>query len=415
MKQEDHAIRKQEYKNAARYMVYLLKNTLNQIELRRLPANCTWETVWELVKRNRIEALIGSYLQKYTEVVPIEIRNEGRKNYNETLYRQIRFDVECEKIIKELENQKLAYLMLKGKNISKYYPQAGMRWMSDQDILCGYVQADRNGGYRRKGKTGPEIQYWEKRTCDAIQLAMEKCGFSLKEKGACHDSYIKQPMFKFEMHYQLFLESFDEIKAWYYKNPWKRAISDEKRPYRYYYSKEDEYIYFVTHAYKHFSRSGSGIRTLTDIYVYIKNNTSMDWKYISSQLKILELEDFEILLRNTAMHAFSEEGEMTTEEWDTVFYMIGSGIYGTSHNRVRHSLEKIGRDGKHGRNTVWNYMKERLWINEDLIKESFPFFYRYRFLRVFLPLYRIIRGISVHPKKIWIEWKVLFQAIKNNN
>ena len=141
----------------------------------------------------------------------------------------------------------------------------------------------------------------------------------------------------------------------------------------------------------------------------------MDWKYISSQLKILELEDFEILLRNTAMHAFSEEGEMTTEEWDTVFYMIGSGIYGTSHNRVRHSLEKIGRDGKHGRNTVWNYMKERLWINEDLIKESFPFFYRYRFLRVFLPLYRIIRGISVHPKKIWIEWKVLFQAIKNNN
>ncbi len=415
MKRENHAIKKQEYENAVRYMVYLLRNTLNQMELRNFPVNCTWETVWELVKRNRIEALIGSYLQKYTEVVPVEIRNAGEKIYKETLYRQIRFDVECEKIIKELENQKLAYLMLKGTNISKYYPKAGTRWMSDQDILCGYIQTDKSGRCQRKGKTGKEIQYWEKRTRDAVQLAMEKCDFSLKEKGVCHDSYIKQPMFKFEMHHQLFLESFDEIKAKYYQNPWKRAIPDEKSSYRYYYSKEDEYIYFVTHAYKHFSRSGSGIRTLTDIYVYIKNNASMDWEYISSQLKILELEDFEILLRNTAMHAFSGKGEMTTEEWDTIFYMVGSGVYGTSQNRIRNRLNEIGTDEKSIKNKTWHYMKERLYPDENMIREYYPFFYRHRYLRLFLAPYRIIKGILIHPGKIWIEWKVLFQAVKNRD
>ena len=112
-----------------------------------------------------------------------------------------------------------------------------------------------------------------------------------------------------------------KAKAQYYQNPWKRAIPDEQRPYLYHYSKEDEYLYIVTHAYKHFSRSGSGIRTLIDVYLYIKNNMLMDWDYISAQLKILELEKFEELLRNAAIHAFSVEGEMTKRRMGYGFFI----------------------------------------------------------------------------------------------
>ena len=399
-----------EYENAVRYIVYLLRCALNQKELRDLPVKCTWETVWRLAERNCIEALIGNYIQKYGEMVPAEIRNEGKKAYNATLYRQLYFDFEREKIVKELENQKLAYLMLKGINISKYYPQTGIRWMSDNDILCSYIQMDEGGGYRIKGETSEEIQYWEKKARNDIQIVMEKCGFSLKQKGPCHDAYIKQPMFKFEMHHQLFLKSFDEVKAEYYQNPWKKAILDEQSSYLYYYSKEDEYLYFITHAYKHFSGSGSGIRTLTDLYVYIKNNTSMDWAYISSQLKILELEEFEKLLQNTAMQAFSVDGKITEEEWNVISYMLGSGTFGTSQNRIRHCLESM----KLNDNKVWHYIKDRLWLDESVIKESFPFFYRHRILRVFMPLYRIMRGMLVHPRKIWVEWEILFRTVKNN-
>lgn len=397
-----------EYENASRYVVYLLRGALNQTELKVSPANCTWEMVWDLVKKNYIEALIGNYIQKYSGSVPEKIRSAGKKAYNGNLYRQICFDVEREKIEKELENQKLSYLILKGVNIMEYYPKAGMRWMSDNDILCDYIQQDKDNGYRIKGETTEEVQYWKEKTCDAIQVAMENCGFSLKEKSACHDAYIKQPMFKFEMHHQLFQKLLDEKIVCYYQNPWKQAISDDQNPYRYHYSKEDEYVYFVTHAYKHFSRSGSGIRTLVDIYVYLKNNIFMDWDYISSQLKILHLEDFEVLLRNTAVHAFSEEGEMAAEEWDTVFYMIGSGIFGTSQNRIRNSLKK------NSKNKVWHYIKDRLWINENMMEEYFPFFYQHRVLRLFLPLYRTIRGVLRHPKKLWWEWRILLRTAKNN-
>lgn len=417
MKKKNYTVEKQqrknEYKNASRYIVYLIKVTLNQMELKESPVNCSWETIWDLVEKNYIEALIGNYIQKYEKIVPTEIRNAGNKSYNETLYRQVCFDIERENVQKSLEEQKLAYLMLKGTNISQYYPEAGTRWMSDNDILCGYIQEDKKGGYRVKGETNEEIQCWKEKSCAAIRIAMENSGFSLKDKGVSHDSYVKPPMVKFEMHHQLFLESFDETTAKYYQNPWKKAIPDKQRPYLYHYSKEDEYIYLVTHAYKHFSRSGTGIRTLVDIYVFLKNNIAMDWEYISSQLQILKVKDFEKLLRNTAIHAFSTDGQMTTEEWNTAIYMIGSGIYGTSLNRIKHCLEETDLEGKDSRNKVWCYMKGRLWLNESMMKGYFPFFYRHRHLRPIMPLYRIIKGILIHPKKIWTEWRILFIASKN--
>ena len=103
MKQKKSATEKyrkqKEYENASRYMVYLLRGALNQTELIDSPVNCTWRMVWDLVKKNYMEALIGKYIQKYSEIVPEEIRNAGQKAYNATLYRQIYFEVEREKVV----------------------------------------------------------------------------------------------------------------------------------------------------------------------------------------------------------------------------------------------------------------------------------------------------------------------------
>lgn len=396
-----------EYQNASRYLMQILNCALNDVELKDAPVNCTWEQVWELAEQNQIEALTGKGIQRCSAVVPVNIRDSGKREQNATLYRQICFDIEREQIEKKLKDQKIAYVMLKGINIQEYYPEAGTRWMCDNDILCGYIQPDEAGGYRIRGNTEAEVKIWQEKVRNDVQSVMENSGFSLKQKGICHDAYIKQPMFKFEMHHQLFQKAFDEEKAHYYSNPWKRVIPDEEKGYQYHFSKEDEYIYFITHGYKHFSRSGSGIRTLVDVYVCIKNNPTMNWEYITSQLEILNLKEFEALLRNTALHAFAEDEELTTEEWGTIFYMIGSGTYGTSVNRIRHCLEALDSENKNGNKQIRHYLKNRLWLKEDVVKDNFPFFYRHRFLRFFLPGYRLIKGIFLHPKTIWSEWRIL--------
>ena len=141
----------------------------------------------------------------------------------------------------------------------------------------------------------------------------------------------------------------------------------------------------------------------------------MDWNYILSQLKLLKLEDFEVLLRNTAIHVFDKEEKITTEEWNTVLYMIGSGIYGTSQNRIRHQLENLGVNKQNNRKKMWYYMKDRLWPNEEKMKKYYPFFYRHRYFRVIMPPYRVIRGILIHPGKLWTEWKILIRTVKSNS
>ena len=103
MKRKNNTTKKRnEYKNASRYIVYLLKCVLNQLEFKNLPVDCTWDKIWELVEWNHIEALIGNYIRRYKGVIPEEIRKTGENSYNETLYRQLCFDVEREKIVKEL-------------------------------------------------------------------------------------------------------------------------------------------------------------------------------------------------------------------------------------------------------------------------------------------------------------------------
>ena len=46
----------------------------------------------------------------------------------------------------------------------------------------------------------------------------------------------------------------------YYRNPWERACQDQENPFHFYFSDEDEYLYLITHDFKHYDGSGCGIR-----------------------------------------------------------------------------------------------------------------------------------------------------------
>ena len=56
------------------------------------------------------------------------------------------------------------------------------------------------------------------------------------------------------------------------------------------------------------------------------------------------------------------------------------------------------------------YMKERFWAKEDMIKEFYPFFYRHRSIRWFLPFFRIMKGLIIHPGKLYMEWKSMKES-----
>lgn len=66
----------------------------------------------------------------------------------------------------------------------------------------------------------------------------------------------------------------------------------------------DTHVYIIAHAYKHFIFSGTGIRSLIDIYVY-NVSCSVDINYIKEQCKILGIQDYEKEAREMAYKLFN--------------------------------------------------------------------------------------------------------------
>lgn len=395
--------RQEELKNAGRYLIGLIRCSFRGEVPKEKPEKCSWELVFRLAKSNSVESTASPAIQRYGQEIPEKIAKEWKAAQNQTIYRQLRFDLEREQILAKMAEAGLSVLPLKGIYVAGYYPFPGMRWMCDNDILYGYVESDPEGGYRFRGQTEQEQNDWNKKAEQELQKIMEELGYKAEHLGGAHDVYQKEPFFNFEMHHRL--AEADSIIGEYYQNPWKRAKQNDKNKQFYYFSDEDEYIYLITHAYKHFAHAGCGIRTLADEYAILSKKTELDWKYVKTELEKLELDTFEEKLRATAQNAFSEKGELRCEDWEMIFYMLGCGTYGTTGNMIRNRLEETKKNLKAGEDVRRSYMKERVWISEAKMKEFYPFFYRHKIFRVFLPVYRVIKGMILHPRRLIAEWK----------
>lgn len=389
----------------ASYIIYLLTCALHNNIPSEKPLECSWGVLYDIAKKNNVDSTISPAIQNYEYDIPEEIAKSWKAAKNMTLYRQLRFDMEREEILRKMEENGISYLLLKGILVANYYPIPGMRWFCDNDILYGYVEPNSNGGYRFKGNSESEQKQGIHVSEEVLCSVMEKLGYTAEHIGGTHDAYYKAPFFNFELHHRL-VNPQSEAEA-YYRNPWERALQQENNPLRYYFSDEDEYIYLITHAHKHFSHAGCGIRTLVDEYVILQKKTSMNWNYIRDELKLLKLDTFEIQLREAALHAFSEDEQPTEEEWNMIYFMLGCGTYGTLENRVNQKLEEIQKAQKKGKVSArWKYVKERFVLTEQQMEDAYPFFYKHKIFRMVLPTYRTMRGFCKHPRILLEEFRV---------
>jgi hypothetical protein len=132
----------------------------------------------------------------------------------------------------------------------------------------------------------------------------------------------------------------------------------------------------------------------------------MDWNYIAGEMETLGLTAFQRSLQRLAEHAFGDNAAMDEEDERMLFYMLGCGTYGTLQTNVQRSLERIAEEsGESARKIKKQYWRNRFFPSEEKIKDYYPFFYRHRGLIWLLPFYRVVRGVFVHPKKLWLEWK----------
>lgn len=225
-----------------------------------------------------------------------------------------------------LDEQHIWHCALKGSVLKDLYPRAGMRQMADNDILFD-------------AKYQQEVHDWfisHDYNCKAYQTGS-------------HDVYQKPPIYNFEMHTALFGRGHDPAFVDYYENIADRLEMDG---YDYHFNDDDFYIYFLSHAYKHYSGGGTGLRTLADFYVYNKvKGNQLDRDYINAECSKLGIADYEKSSRSLACKVFSEPTEfqlsvLSEKKMNMLSAYLGAGTYGTRENAVRNRLKKINPNEK---------------------------------------------------------------------
>ena len=299
----------------------------------------------------------------------------------------ILLEAEREQILQHFEQEGIWYLPLKGSILNDMYPKMGMRQMADVDILFDPT-------YQHQVKA-----YMENRGYEATRFCKDN-----------HDVYKKPPVYNFEFHTALFDDYLHADSSVHYQNIKAKRIKDEGKGYGYHFSDEDFYVYFLAHGYKHYSGGGTGIRFLSDIYVFLREKkTGLNWDYIASELRTLKIYEFEAATRELADKLFrTDRYDLAETEGELLGYLMGSGTYGTMENRINRKLEKLQQ--KDGPLTLWTkirYVWRRLFPDRASMERYSPFCQKHGWSIPFFWIYRIIKAAIFKRKAIKREIRIM--------
>ena len=355
--------------------------------------------LFRMSAKHFIDALTGMTLKQAGVVLP--------KYWEERMVKAVRkvilFDAERKKLCAWMDSEHIWYLPLKGIILKDYYPSVGMRQMSDNDILF-------------------DADAWER-----VEKHMLSEGYEAESVGkGNHDVYQKPPVYNFEMHRALYGRGNDERWVEYYSDIKNRLLSDQpevvcdavhgagenttanqtesanggKISYGYHMSEEDFYIYIINHAYKHYSASGTGIRTLLDLYAYLNaKEESLDFDYIQTECRKLGIMDFEKCNRRLCRKVFSSqqiydrvafEQSLSADEMEMLKYYLSSGVYGTFERMVENRIEKQKKTDGRGKLSKLTYYWHRVFPGMELY-ENYPLLVKHKFLIPAYWVYRLVR------------------------
>ena len=339
------------------------------------------EDVYQISVYHTLSAMTYMVLEKGQDILEGEVFKNWKKEKDKAIRKNILLDRERERIFAFME-QGIWHMPLKGIILKEMYPAFGMRQMADNDIL------------------------YDSNFQNPLCIWMKEQGYKVISCGrGNHDVYEKKPVYNYEMHTALYGGEHNPVWITYYENIKEKLIADKKKKYSFHFTDEDFYIYIITHIYKHFAGSGTGIRSLLDVYIYLQAKEAiMNWDYINEELKKVQVSDFEGKVRHLSQKVFSKElQKLTKKEEELLKYFLYSGTYGTLENHVQHRLDQFETDKK-------GYIIKRLVPDEEFYKNYVPFVYEHKWSRPFFIIFRLVRGLFRKDRRIMKEIKALKKA-----
>ena len=298
------------------------------------------------------------------------------------LRKAVILDSDCRGISAGLENAGIWHMPLKGIVMKDYYPAFGLREMSDVDIL------------------------FDSSRIDDTRKIVRGMGYSFSPESYSspdHDVYFRKPVSNIEMHRVLFDDYYAPALGKYYADVRTRLHVCEGKKYTLRFSPEDFYVYITAHAYRHYNKDGTGLRTVLDEYLMLRKfSGSLDWDYVSREAGKMNIAMFEEDLRTLALALFGG-GEFTERSRAMLRYIIFSGVYGLSEMGARNEVITL-----HGGSRV-KYVLAQIFPPLDKVS---PFFRKHKLLYPFVVVYRLLKAATVSRKKVLARLRGIMREVK---
>lgn len=328
-----------------------------------------------------LDTLVGMAFRETGITLP----SQWRESMAKSVRKELLFDAERDGILAFMERTGIWYLLLKGSVLKDFYPGTGTRQMSDNDILFDAAYAD---------------------TVKKYMISQGYEAFSVGQ--GVHDVYFKPPVYNFEMHRALYGDVQQLGWVEYYDSVRERLILTEGTRYGYHMRDEDFYVYIVSHAYKHYQTGGTGLRTLLDIYLYLREKKEkMNFSYVQHECEVLGIAEFEEVNRRLSRMLFSREStleyaqdfperRLSARELETLQYYVSSGVYGNFEHKIQNRMKRY--KDENGAFSKGRYYLKRLFPEVEFYQSYFPFFYRHKYLLPVAWAYRLLR-------RIFVKWR----------
>lgn len=267
-----------------------------------------WNRLYRICKRHKIEEIVYSAVSKMPREAqpPQEISDWFFESWQIGVARNSAQKYGLEEISDAFEKAGIFFVPLKGILMKSFYPSPELRMMADLDIL-----------YKKE----------QEAEVDRVLLS---AGYEFDHQDGNHRVYFRKPFMNIEMHY--LMASYKPQVREYYEKIWQKTIPDEGRTYRCHLSWEEYYIYMIVHLAKHIQSGGSGIRSVADLWLFLKKmENELEWEYIEKQLEVLQLSAFERHMKKLADIWFGGDG--SNDFYDSLTdFIVRSGVYGTIRN-----------------------------------------------------------------------------------
>lgn len=377
------------FSTPADYLIHLLDCAINNKQPAEKPKPFSFEKIFHFAQTHSVANIAFYSIEKLVNKPENPLYCQWQETVKQAFVRNTLQRYEFDKIIKALTSNKIKVIPLKGYWLQPMYPQIDYRTMSDLDILI-------------KPADTPKAH-----------STIIANGYNHMEDSDFHIQYCKKPYFLLEVHTSLMIEESGKAFCDYYKSIWHKTKPTDPSPYCYNLNIDEYYIYMLVHLHRHYVLGGTGIRSIMDIYIFLKSQgNSINREYINSTLDTLGILNFALTAEQLSLVWFNS-GESTKQTAEMALYILSSGTYGSYTNLIHNSIRAAAKTDTNNTFILKiKYILSRLFPKLNYMKRSYTVLEKTPVLLPVLWVYRLFKTIFTSKKRVINEYKTADKIIK---